>query len=170
VALIAAFRRLKQLGPRQRPHQPLLAAPILKPPALPGVLLLIAQNLVPKLRDAINTARAHCNIGGNRSGYRLPVFARMDSSCNRPIRRVARCRRHRGRNLRWRGSNLIRPSLRRRPVRVWFSCSLRTPWPSRSASAAARVSGLLGLEGKCGAVSDRVLAGNFRPSGGHCAA
>jgi hypothetical protein len=38
--LIAAFRRLKQLGPRQRPHQPLLAAPILKPPALPGVLLL----------------------------------------------------------------------------------------------------------------------------------
>jgi REP element-mobilizing transposase RayT len=36
VALIAAFRRLKSLGSRQRPHQPLLAAPNLKPPALPG--------------------------------------------------------------------------------------------------------------------------------------
>src|SRR5262249_49645639 len=36
VALIAAFRRLQQLGPRQRPQQPLRAAPSLKPPALPG--------------------------------------------------------------------------------------------------------------------------------------
>src|SRR6516162_3552485 len=36
VALIAAFRRLEQLGPRQRPQQPLRAAPSLKPPALPG--------------------------------------------------------------------------------------------------------------------------------------
>src|SRR4029077_7163344 len=34
-ALIAAFRRLEQLGPRQRPQQPLRAAPSLKPPALP---------------------------------------------------------------------------------------------------------------------------------------
>jgi hypothetical protein len=44
VALIAASRRLKQLGPRQRPHQPLLAAPILKPPALPRVLLPITAD------------------------------------------------------------------------------------------------------------------------------
>jgi hypothetical protein len=36
VALIAAFRRLEQLGPRQRPQQPLRAAPSPKPPALPG--------------------------------------------------------------------------------------------------------------------------------------
>jgi putative transposase len=36
VALIAAFRRLQQPGPRQRPQQPLRAAPYLKPPALPG--------------------------------------------------------------------------------------------------------------------------------------
>ncbi len=32
----ATFRWPKTLGPRQRPHLPLRAAPIIKPPALPG--------------------------------------------------------------------------------------------------------------------------------------
>jgi REP element-mobilizing transposase RayT len=32
----ATFKWLKTLGPRQRPHLPLRAAPFLKPPALPG--------------------------------------------------------------------------------------------------------------------------------------
>ena len=32
----ATFRWLKPLGPREPPHLPLRAAPILKPPALPG--------------------------------------------------------------------------------------------------------------------------------------
>src|SRR5208282_5502645 len=32
----ATFGWLETLGPRQRPHLPLRAAPILKPPALPG--------------------------------------------------------------------------------------------------------------------------------------
>jgi branched-chain amino acid transport system substrate-binding protein len=55
VALIAAFRRLKQLGPRQRLHQPLLAAPYLKAPGPAGGLLPTAiqrymnANEVPQL-------------------------------------------------------------------------------------------------------------------------
>ena len=44
MALIAAFRRLKQLGPRQRSHQPLLAAHK-APGSVGGLLLSLASRL-----------------------------------------------------------------------------------------------------------------------------